>query len=172
MAEHLVSLRLVSGESKHSGFTLSSRQDRAMFRVGAALECNWRIYGAGVALHHCLLMWNGRDLTVVDVGAGDLWVDETRVSGTAVVHSGRIRFGSATIVVDSAFGGALTGERPRVQFASEDSLALTTWFPGASAPAPEPKRRSERPPLRSLCKALVLGLALGAGLAILKNHLA
>ena len=96
----IFSMRLIAGRSKHPGFTLSSSCSRALFRVGSALECNWRVQAAGVADHHFMLLWNSVELSIVDVGAGDLWVDGENFHLTRSLHSARIDFGSASIVVD------------------------------------------------------------------------
>lgn len=96
----ICSLRLVKGKSKSKGFTLSSSVRRAVFRVGSARECNWRVYGEGVQKHHFMLLWNGHSLTVIDVGATDLRVNGEAVSLCKTLRSGRVDFGSAAIAVD------------------------------------------------------------------------
>ena len=96
----IYSLRLVAGKSAERGFTLSSACRRALFRVGCALECNWRVFAPGVADHHFMLMWNGLVLTIVDVGAGDLWVDGKSFHLCTAIGSARIQVGSAAMVVD------------------------------------------------------------------------
>lgn len=171
MEEILVSLRLVAGKSPSPGCTLSSRQRRALFRVGSAPECNWRVHGPGVASHHCMLMWNGQELTVVDVGAGELFVDDRAVCGTAVVHSGRIRFGSAAIVVDSrgrtgAIFWDLDGARALPQLRRDDSKAVTV---ASAQRLKRPRQRAGSPWV--LLGILVFGMVFGGFAAVLRNQL-
>jgi hypothetical protein len=108
----IYSLRLVEGESDERGFTLSSACRRALFRVGCALECNWQVFAPGVADHHFMLMWNGLVLTIVDVGAGDLWVDGKSFHLSTSIISARIQFGSAAMVVDRSFQDLSPQSRP------------------------------------------------------------
>ncbi len=97
--DEIVSLRLERGSSPTRGFTLGPQVPRAIFRVGSALECNWRVEGPGVAPHHLMLLWKSGVLTLVNVGAGDLYCDGEAFSLTRVVDTGRIAFASALIVV-------------------------------------------------------------------------
>ena len=100
MQDSTLSMRLVRGDSTHHSFCLGTSIPRAIFRVGSALECNWRVTAPGVAPHHFMLLWNGRTLTVIDVGAGDLWVDNQAFRLSAVVNFGQISFGSAIISIE------------------------------------------------------------------------
>ncbi len=98
--DYIVSLRLTMGASHQPGFTIGPACRRALFRVGSALECNWRVEGPGVAPHHLMLMWKLGELTLVDVGAGNLLVDDQPFSLCRTVENARISFGSARIVVE------------------------------------------------------------------------
>ncbi len=100
MTEYIVSLRLTSGTSAQRGFTIGPACKRALFRVGSALECNWRVEGPTVAPHHLMLMWKLGELTVVDVGAGQLLVDDHPLFLCQTVENARISFGSALIIVE------------------------------------------------------------------------
>ncbi len=97
--DEIVSLRLLRGESRFRGFTLTADCTRALFRVGSALECNWQVHGPGVAPHHLMLLWKGGELTLVDVGAGHLYLDGASFFLSRIVESGTIAFASAAIVV-------------------------------------------------------------------------
>ncbi len=121
MNDTVLSMRLVAGKSKDAGFCLSSEIPRAIFRVGQAPECNWRIEGRGIANHHCMMLWNGRFLTLIDVGAGDLWLDNQSFYLTAVVNAGTISFGSAVIVVEPIV--RMRAEAPPVETVLVSSLA-------------------------------------------------
>lgn len=90
-------LGLVAGSSEERGFALGP--GRALFRVGSAKECNWRVSGPGIAPHHLMLLWSERVLTVVDVGAGNLFVNGEAFHLCRAVESGRIQFGSGEILV-------------------------------------------------------------------------
>jgi hypothetical protein len=103
--KQVCSLKLVVGESSARGFSLSASCRRAIFRVGAAPECNWRVSAEGVADHHFMMMWNGVVLSVIDVGARDLLVNGKEISLSTVLVSGRIEFGSAAIVVEQHWQG-------------------------------------------------------------------
>lgn len=93
-------MRLVRGESSRHSICLNASIPRAIFRVGSGVECNWRVNAAGVHAHHLMLLWNGRCLTAIDVGAGDLWVDNQAFQLSAVVNFGQISFGSAIISIE------------------------------------------------------------------------
>lgn len=111
MKKHRVcTLQLVSGCSKERDFTLSSAMRRAVFRVGTALECNWRVHGEGVADHHFMLMWNGSILSVVDVGAPNLRVNGESIVLSTTLFSGRIDFGSAAMIVDQCLQAVPVGK--------------------------------------------------------------
>ncbi len=97
---YVVSLQLTRGQSRHRRFVLGADCHRALFRVGCAPECNWRVYGPGVSSHHLMLLWKFGELTLVDVGAGDLWLDGQSFVLTRTIVSGRIRFASAEIIVE------------------------------------------------------------------------
>tara|TARA_R110002096_G_scaffold143328_2_gene299146 strand:- start:2587 stop:2964 length:378 start_codon:yes stop_codon:yes gene_type:complete len=98
--EQIVSLRLVRGASRFRGFTLNPDCSRALFRVGSAIECNWQVQGPGVAPHHLMLLWKGGELTLVDVGAGHLYVDGESFILSRTIVTGTIAFASAAIVVE------------------------------------------------------------------------
>ena len=98
--DSIVSLRLARGVSRHRGFTLGPDCRRALFRVGSAAECNWRVHGPGVAPHHFMLLWKAGELTLVDVGAGDLWLDGAGVTLCQTIETGCISFAGATILVE------------------------------------------------------------------------
>ncbi len=72
-----------------------------MFRVGSALECNWRVCGPGIAPHHLMILWSGFILSVVDVGAGDLFIDGEPFYLSRDIVDGRIQFGSGEILVST-----------------------------------------------------------------------
>ncbi|MCP4445526.1 MAG: hypothetical protein GY811_09315 [Myxococcales bacterium] len=96
----VVSLILVLGESRHRCFSLNTECRRALFRIGSGAECNWRVHGIGIAHHHLMLLWKAGELTVINVGADDLFVDGQPVARSLVVASAHITFGSAAIVVE------------------------------------------------------------------------
>jgi hypothetical protein len=58
------------------------------------------VFAPGVADHHFMLLWNGLVLTIVNVGAPNLWVDGKTFHLSTAITSARIQFGSAAIVVD------------------------------------------------------------------------
>ena len=97
-------LRLTRGISDQRGFTLRPGPGRALFRVGSAVECNWRVHGPSIAPHHLMLMWSGSILTLVDVGAGDLWIDGEAFVQCKQIHEGRIQFGTGEILVSDMSG--------------------------------------------------------------------
>jgi hypothetical protein len=176
MSDTLVSLRLTAGESQYSGFTLSSRQKRALFRVGSASQCNWRVYGEGVAAHHFLMLWNGSQLSVIRAGRDEVYCDSQEVESSTVIRSGCIKFGGASITVDSSVGRRDVfldppAAQPRVQCASAESLALTTCFAGAP-PARRVRRLDWKPSPFALFQVLILGFSMGALIAVVKNHFA
>jgi hypothetical protein len=75
-----------------------------------------------VADHHFMLLWNGLVLTIVDVGAGDLWVDGKSFQLSTAITSARIQFGSAAIVVDRSLReiGLVTTPKPIAQKSEGD----------------------------------------------------
>lgn len=102
MSASALQLGLISGASSQRGFSLRAGRARALFRVGSACECNWRVTGPGIAPHHLMILWSGRVLSVVDVGAGSLFVDGKPFYLYREIQSGRIQFGSGEILVSSA----------------------------------------------------------------------
>lgn len=98
--DEIVTLRLVRGVSSVRGFSLNSDGSRALFRVGSAAECNWQVQGPGIAAHHLMLLWKAGELTIVDVGAGHLYVDGEPFVLSRTIESGTIAFASAAIAVE------------------------------------------------------------------------
>jgi len=101
MTKNLTSVRLFAGLSENVGWTFTASISRALFRVGSGMSCNWRIQAPGVLENHFMLLWDGSNLTLIDVGAGVVRVDGQIVRGTAIVRTGRVEFGGAAIVIDS-----------------------------------------------------------------------
>lgn len=97
--DEIVSLRLERGTSQVRGFTLDSACPRALFRIGTAIECNWQVQGPGIAPHHLMLLWKAGVLTLVDVGAGNVYVDGEAFTLSRTIRCGRIVFASAEICI-------------------------------------------------------------------------
>lgn len=95
----IVHITLSRGTSRKRGFTLGADCPRALFRVGTAPECNWRVFGPGVMPHHFMLLWKTGTLTLIDAGAGALLVDGAPAKSCRSIGSARIQFASAEIVV-------------------------------------------------------------------------
>jgi len=106
-----ITLRLVKGASLYRAFTLNPACAKAMFRVGSAAECNWQVCAPGVAGHHLMLLWKAGELTLVDVGAGNLWVDGEPIHWSRRIVTGYIAFAEAGIVVERTLETAMPATR-------------------------------------------------------------
>jgi hypothetical protein len=129
----VTSLRLVSGESRHVGWTFRGTDPRTLMRVGAGDECTWQISADGVSSTQLFMLWDGYLLTVFCAGGRDVLINGNTLSRPANVMSGQISFGGATIVVESGHGWGVRFGVPISAIAGTNDSTLAPALPAADA---------------------------------------